>query len=95
MSAKYYEGGPAFPRAPADMDGWRDGALGMTLRDYFAAKAMAVWMQHNAAQDAAAVVLNHIGAGVDPIPEGGPWSAAEIAEWAYDQADAMLEAGAR
>jgi hypothetical protein len=34
-------GGPAFPRTPAEMDGWRDGALGMTLRDYFAAQFMA------------------------------------------------------
>jgi hypothetical protein len=35
-----HNGGPAFPRSPADVEGWRDGAIGMTLRDYFAAKAM-------------------------------------------------------
>lgn len=33
-------GGPAFPVLPVDTDGWRDGSQGMTLRDYFAAKAM-------------------------------------------------------
>jgi hypothetical protein len=65
-------GGPAFPRVhPADVDGSVDIYHGMTLRDYFAAKAM----QGLLAADTA-------------------WSmpAETVAELAYEQADAMLEA---
>lgn len=36
------DGGPAFPVTPfsADARNWSDGSEGMTLRDYFAAKAL-------------------------------------------------------
>ena len=35
------DGGPAFPRAPFDVNDYSgDGSEGMSLRDYFAAKAM-------------------------------------------------------
>ncbi|HDR8938761.1 TPA: hypothetical protein QDA76_002241 [Burkholderia vietnamiensis] len=33
------DGGPAFPEVPGDCNGY-EGKPGMTLRDYFAAKAM-------------------------------------------------------
>lgn len=33
------DGGPAFPEVPGDRNGY-EGKSGMTLRDYFAAKAM-------------------------------------------------------
>ena len=36
-------GGPAFP-FPSDADAGEPGELGMTLRDYFAAKAMQAWI---------------------------------------------------
>lgn len=35
---------PAFPHALAFQDGGFEISPGMTLRDYFAAKAMAVWL---------------------------------------------------
>lgn len=38
-----YDGGPAFPRSAGDFNGTKHGnaaQAGMTLRDYFAAKAM-------------------------------------------------------
>lgn len=34
------DGGPAFPQHRSHKDGWSDATGGMTLRDYFAAKAM-------------------------------------------------------
>ncbi len=63
-------GGFAFPRDPAFSDGNCDG---MTLRDYFAAKAM---------QGILAGTLNP-----DAV-----WSQYEVAETAYNMADAMLKA---
>ena len=41
--SKINDGGPAFPRPAGDFNGSRHGngaQTGMTLRDYFAAKAM-------------------------------------------------------
>lgn len=72
---KQNDGGPAFSRpcVGSDQAGTVDfGAEGMSLRDYFAAKAMAAMLSiedvhHNAGES-------------------------EIARWAYEQADAMLEA---
>ena len=61
---------PAFPRNYRS-----DGHNGMTLRDYFAAKAMQ------------AAATNPIGA------DGFTFS--ERAEWAYQQADAMLKERAK
>jgi hypothetical protein len=37
-------GGPAFPQASYNMKGGYDIIGGMTLRDYFAAKAMVGWL---------------------------------------------------
>ena len=65
-------GGPAFPNDPSTYDEGR----GMTLRDYFAAKAMQsaylCWAKHE-------VVAKH-------------WTTEGIAESAYAMADAMLAA---
>lgn len=45
MSAAINTGGPAFPTLPEH--GFNSGEPGMTLRDYFAAKAMAAFIgQH-------------------------------------------------
>ncbi len=80
MSDKKYDGGPAFPRPASEYT--KNGTLpdgndavaeqaGMTLRDYFAAKAM----QGLLASD---------------DPTGPFYSAKEVAEFSYEQADAML-----
>lgn len=69
-------GGPAFPIYLPTGEKY-DGHMphdGMTLRDYFAAKAMQGWS-------------------ANPIPQDS--SIQEVAEWAYRQADAMLEARAK
>ena len=76
-------GGPAFPQ-PGILSA--DGIVssqdycegGMTLRDYFAAKAMQAIMANDALLRAA--MANYEGA-----------SEAIVAQWSYDQADAMLE----
>ena len=62
-------GGPAFPSA--QLHDFDDPAKGMTLRDYFAAKAMQ------------AIRTN---------PDYYTLSVHKVAEAAYGQADAMLEA---
>ena len=54
-------------------------ALSMTLRDYFAAKAMQVLMTETD--------------GINDDNPGSPrWQSSEVAELAYEQADAMLVA---
>jgi hypothetical protein len=63
------DGGPAFP-VPAN-EPIHSGTTGMTLRDYFAAKAMQ---------------------GLLAADTGCAMPAETVAELAYDQADAMLEA---
>jgi hypothetical protein len=93
MSAAKFDGGPAFP-AHFTNEGERnvmspDGRVvppgyavvmqGMTLRDYFAAKAMQ------------AGICGHFANGA----EGGHWSPEEISAFAYEQADAMLKARAQ
>ena len=73
-------GGPAFPH-PA---GWRrdpEVSDGMTLRDYFAAKAMQ------------SVITQEIAA-LRRVNEYTAKSSEDVmAEWAYKMADAMLAAG--
>lgn len=64
------DGGPAFPSRPADMES------GMTLRDYFAAKAMASLIGH---------LPNLSGREGESRKE-------TVARQAYDMADAMLKA---
>ena len=77
------DGGPAFPpQVVRDADGiFQDVAVygmqsGMSLRDYFAAKAMA-----------AHIMRHPVDAGGTDYPFD-----ATMAEWAYAQADAMLKA---
>ena len=67
---------PAFP-APAGVSHITE--QGMTLRDYFAAKAMQVLMTETD--------------GINDDNPGSPrWQSSEVAELAYEQADAMLAA---
>jgi hypothetical protein len=68
-------GGPAFPYTEAN--GANSGDVGMTLRDYFAAKAMQ------------AATSGHIGYYGH---ETNHWQVKDIASYAYEMADAMLEA---
>lgn len=74
MSAAINTGGPAFPfvepETPCNV------TEGMTLRDYFAAKAMA-----------AHITRHPVDAGGTDYPFDDT-----MAEWAYAQADAMLRA---
>jgi hypothetical protein len=65
MSADIKTGGPAFPSADFEQHEY----TGMTLRDYFAAKAMQAFLS----------------AEKTDFPE-------QAAAWAYQVADAMLEA---
>lgn len=65
-------GGPAFPSEGYSMGGIPLNETGMTLRDYFAAKAMQA-------------------AATNPKGADG-FTFVQRAEWAYQQADAMLEA---
>lgn len=44
MTAKNDTGGPAFPRVVEQPNGYTQAVEGMTLRDYFAAKAMQGYM---------------------------------------------------
>lgn len=76
-------GGSAFPVSPYSTDArhWSDGSEGMTLRDYFAAKAM---VGELAAQDA-----RHDGKGTGVVTSDGML---EFAGRCYALADAMLEA---
>ena len=76
-------GGPAFPCLEAtvtgiDSDGHErvdtEAHGGMTLRDYFAAKAMAAF----------------IGAHITRNGRSDHWPEADVAQYAYDLADAML-----
>ena len=71
-------GGPAFPQA---FDSDFDRVKGMTLRDYFAAKAMMVYY-------APGMLGASCGGDFADSPEA-------IAEWSYRMADAMLKARAK
>jgi len=65
---------PAFPR-----DHRHDGHNGMDLRDYFAAKAMSVYLNERQGSD-------------DDAPGSPVFEEHEVASLAYDMADAMLRA---
>jgi hypothetical protein len=69
------DGGPAFPIPPVDVDGWRNGWYGASLRDYFAAKAMQAAV-HN---------FEH-----GELWEGMEFNGKDAAQFAYAMADAML-----
>ena len=68
-------GGPAFPTPRYERGDMY--SLGMTLRDYFAAKAM---------QAATSGHIGHYG------HEINHWQVKDIASYAYEMADAMLKA---
>lgn len=68
-------GGPAFPREDYQTD-HAPGQRGMTLRDYFAAKAMAAMVSGH---------FSHYG-------HDNYWDRESIADQAYELADAMLKA---
>lgn len=76
-------GGPAFPRqhtvADANDPRFKLGCDGMTLRDYFAAKAMEAMVQGH---------FSHYG-------HSEYWPRDEIAGEAYELADAMLKERAK
>ncbi|WP_035199639.1 hypothetical protein [Achromobacter xylosoxidans] len=75
---KINDGGPAFPNVPEGAGSrWADWDMGMTLRDYFAARAMQGW-------------LSSYGPG-DKHPVGAGDADFE-AKRAYAMADAMLAA---
>jgi hypothetical protein len=75
-------GGPAFPIGSGDM---RD-PTGMTLRDYFAAKAM---QAHAAAQWASYYTAN---ANENEFTPFNVFNESDLADMAYDLADEMLKA---
>jgi hypothetical protein len=75
---KVYDGGPAFPNVPDGAgEKWDNWDAGMTLRDYFAAKAMCGWLSSYGPGD------KH------PVSAG---DADFVAQRAYAMADAMIKA---
>lgn len=72
-------GGPAFPVTFEHADCTSE-QMGMNLRDYFAAKAMQVWMFDNAMR------------ALNKETDGLSFNDEDIAEFAYATADAMLKA---
>lgn len=81
MSEKINDGGPAFPRAPFDVNDYcGDGSPGMTLRDWFAGQALAGMGTWCPADEQGRYPL-------------GPADVHDSkAVWAYGAADAMLKA---
>ncbi|EPQ7144209.1 hypothetical protein [Enterobacter hormaechei] len=75
---KKNDGGFAFPMEATDATAWKDCNQGMTLRDYFAAKAMA------------SIVRRWDGHSFGGGPESPQYK--ELAQDAYYIADAMLRA---
>lgn len=79
MTTPINDGGPAFPVPLNPGEPWQGMAPcdGMTLRDYFAARAMqASWSGH----------VSHYG------HDQNFWQPKDVAEHAYEMADAMLKA---
>ena len=74
MSEDKDTGGPAFPADRTYKNAWQDG---MTLRDYFAAKAME-----------GLIARESTGAFNFETCPNDPW---RVALWAYDVADQMLK----
>ena len=70
------DGGPAFPSAVWDSEGCPQHTQGMSLRDYFAAKAMQAMLSGHFAK----------------YGHEDYWPRPEIAAEAYEMADAMLAA---
>lgn len=77
---KINDGGPAFPNVPEGAGSrWADWDMGMTLRDYFAAKAMQGF----------STTVRDLGGANDAIARG---EFDTCARFAYLLADAMLAA---
>ncbi|HAU5814423.1 hypothetical protein WE580_13990 [Citrobacter freundii] len=74
---KKNDGGFAFPMEATDATAWKDCNQGMTLRDYFAAKALSGWL------------ASYPESCTHPIVAG---NADEVAKHSYMLADAMLRA---
>ena len=72
-------GGPAFP-TPLQHNDWREDYPGMTLRDYFAAKAMQAY-----------ITIGHTALGKQYAHNPGAVNQI-IAMASYETADAMLKA---
>lgn len=81
MSAQPTDGGPAFPHTHEEFE---HGAIGMSLRDYFAAKALQGLLANSS-------VPNDLFIMGDGTDENGSVET-YAAESAYDYADAMLAA---
>lgn len=81
---KTSEGGFAFPVCPANNE-WGNAYGGMSLRDYFAAKAMAATIASERANDAISEMMERRSIDTNQAP-------AFVAEAAYVFADAMLAA---
>ena len=84
MNAPINTGGPAFPRPAGDYNGTKNGngaQAGMTLRDYFAAKAM----------QAALSGVEHEDSRGELLSMSTDWYDCHAAH-AYAMADAMLKA---
>lgn len=86
MSAEVKDGGPAFPRAM--VAGCDMGCDGMTLRDYFAAKAM----QAIISKIQPLTQFVQFGETIGPSDEQLSARFNAVSDGAYAYADAMLEA---
>jgi hypothetical protein len=82
------DGGPAFPRAPFDVNDYcGDGSPGMSLRDWFAGEAPEPpewWFIQQTAED------RRINPHNDPHKTTPRSTLQLIAEWKYLYADAMI-----
>jgi len=79
--SEQHDGGPAFPvKQPLSSD-----ALGMTLRDYFAAKAMLALLTHHGGYTGDEAHQSSI-----PCLREDVLDVDSLAQYAYLQADAML-----
>lgn len=88
MKTNIDDGGPAFPHDELMADGQRRQNFGLSLRDYFAAKAMHAEIMTNCLSEANAVALVKAAekANRDPV--------LHMALNSYEMADAMLKARA-
>lgn len=76
------DGGPAFPTVARD-DNWQPSCDGMSLRDYFAAKALVGYIANSEESGSEPTLVWLAGEAHDPIA---------IAHVCYRMADAMLRA---
>lgn len=81
--SQQHDGGPAFPAA-AIGETHQINREGMTMRDYFAAKAMQIYLQEQRRD------RREIEGGISPFTD--TFSDQDVAELAYLMADAMLKA---